>query len=75
MPHIVSSKQDLGYASSGTGSCSILDQIGTHPNYNQNEKVLSECDLCVFRLTECEFFWLTNLRYRTIHDWWLICDN
>lgn len=39
MPHIVSSKQDLGYASSGTGSCSILDQIGTHPNFNQNEKV------------------------------------
>ncbi|KAJ6637004.1 Monocarboxylate transporter 12, partial [Pseudolycoriella hygida] len=39
MPHIVSSKQDLGYASSGTGSCSILDQIGAHPNFNQNEKV------------------------------------
>lgn len=40
MPHIVSSKQDLGYASSGTGSCSILDQIGTHPAFNQNEKVI-----------------------------------
>lgn len=73
MPHIVSSKQDLGYASSGTGSCSILDQIGTHANFNQNEKVRQNDNKKKPARNHLNYGpWLSGFRFPTTHDWWPI---
>lgn len=81
MPHIVSSKQDLGYASSGTGSCSILDQIGTHPNFIQNEKVCIDTQLIPWSVLAERLNLCDCSRFPITHDWWPIwgnwwpCDN